>query len=80
MGGSPTYYYFLLSTETHKQSQMDLPELGTTLSYGPRTLVAISGKVLLHGVKWWEGGERVCIAHFTKYAVHARLGLERPQW
>ena len=80
MGSSPTCYDFLLSSGTHKQSRLDLPELGTSLSYGPGTLVAVSGKVLLHRVKWWEGGERVCIAHFTKDAVHTRLGLERPQW
>ena len=80
MGGSPTCYDFLLISGTHKQSRLDLPELGTSLSYGPGTLVAVSGKVLLHRVKWWERGERVCIAHFTKDAVHARLGLERPQW
>ena len=80
MGGSPTCYDFLLNSGTHKLSRLDLPDLGTSLSYGPGTLVAVSGKVLLHGVKWWEGGERVCIAHFIKDAVHARLGLERPQW
>ena len=80
MVGSSTCYGFLLSSGTYKQSRLDLPELGTSLSYGPGTLVAVSGKVLLHGVKWWEGGERVCIAHFIKDAVHARLGLERPQW
>ena len=51
MGGSPAYYDFLLSSGTHKQSRMDLPELGTTLSYGPGILVAISGKVLLPGEK-----------------------------
>ena len=80
MGGSPTCYDFSPSSGTHKLSRLDLPELGTSLSYGPGTLVAVSGKVLLHGVKWREGGVRVYIAHFTKDAVHTRLGLERPQW
>ena len=30
MGGSPTCYDFLLSSGTHKQSRLDLPELGKT--------------------------------------------------
>ena len=63
-----------------QQCVLDVHELGSRLSYPPGTGVAIVGKVLRHGVKAWDGGERVCQARFMKDAVHDRLGQSRPEW
>ena len=77
---APPVYDFLVSAGTHKEAWLDLPDLEAKLSYKPCTVIAISGKVLRHGVKDWEGGERICVAHFIRDAVHNRLQLPRPGW
>jgi hypothetical protein len=70
----------LFSAGTHTNCNLDVPDIGATFSYLPGTGVAIAGKVLRHGVKVWEGGERICQARFMKDAVHDRLGLLKPTW
>jgi hypothetical protein len=59
---------------------LDVNDLGMRLQYLPGTGVAIAGKVLRHGVRTWEGGERICLARFVKDSVHDRLGQPRPNW
>jgi len=73
-------YDFLVSAATHQEAWLELPDVEAKLSYKPGTVVAISGKVLRHGVKDWDGGERICFAHFIRDAVHNRLKLPRPDW
>ena len=79
-GAAPADYDLLVSSGTHKQCTLDVHDLGLKLSYPPGTGVAVAGKVLRHGVKGWEGGERICQARFMKDAVHDRLGQPRPNW
>lgn len=79
-GAAPTDYDLLFSGGTHKQCLLDVEDLGLRLPYPPGTAVAIAGKVLRHGVKTWDGGERICQAWFMKDAVHDRLGQQRPDW
>jgi hypothetical protein len=78
--GSPMDYDLLVSGGTHKECVLDVHDLGMTLSYLPGTAIAITGKVLRHGVKTWDGGERICQARFVKDAVRDRQGLPRPDW
>jgi hypothetical protein len=77
---APAVFDLLVSAGTHKKAHLTLHDIKTELMYKPGTVVAICGKVLLHEVKSWEGGERICIAHFIRDAVHSRLGLPRPDW
>lgn len=77
---APSMYDLLVSAGTHQQAWMDLPDVKARLTYEPCTVVAISGKVLRHGVDSWVGGERICIAHFIRDNVHNRLKLPRPDW
>lgn len=77
-GGAPTHYDLLLSCGTHSAAKFSVPELDTSFAYLPGTLVGVSGKVFFHEVSEWTGGERICLAHFMKDAVHARLGVQRP--
>ena len=50
------------------------------LEYKPGMVTAVTGKVLRHVVYNWKGGERICIAHFTRDLIHDRLNLPRPNW
>jgi hypothetical protein len=73
-------YDFLVSAGRHKEAWLELPDINTRLSYKPCTVVAICGKVLCHAMPSWDGGERLCIAHFIRDNVHMRLELPRPDW
>jgi hypothetical protein len=79
-GAAPMHYDLLVSGGTHKSCVLDVLEVGLKLSYPPSTAVAVVGRVLRHGVKIWDGGERICQARFMKDAVHDRLGVPRPSW
>jgi hypothetical protein len=78
-GASPTQYDLLLSYGVHDGTTLDVHELGLSLSYPPGTLTSLCGKILFHEVVH-KGGERVCLAHFMKDAVHDRLLIPRPAW
>jgi hypothetical protein len=85
-GGCSTHFDLLVSLGTHKKAMLYLRELSLYFPYLPGTMAIICGKVFLHeivdgeGGKGWDGGERICVAHFMKDAVHCRLGLPRPGW
>jgi hypothetical protein len=79
-GAAPPAYDMLVSTGTHTVSDFYLADIKTTLLYAPGTVVALCGRVLRHEVMTWEGGERICIAHYMKDNVHERLMLPRPGW
>jgi len=42
--------------------------------------VAVCGKVFLHEVADWSGGERVCVSHYMKDNVHEHLEVCHPNW
>jgi hypothetical protein len=77
---APPMYDLLVSAGTHTEAWLDLPDIRSRVLYDPCTVVALSGKVLRHGVKDWKGGERICFAHFIRDNVHNRLQLPRPDW
>jgi len=79
-GAASTYYDLLLSLGTHTTADLSLPEFGAHLYYPPGSIVQLSGKIFLHGVEDWEGGERICLAHMMKDNVHGRLNIQRPTW
>lgn len=80
IGGGSTHYDLLVSAGSHKEAVLELRELGVRLVYRPGDVVALSGKVLLHEVGGWSGGERICVTHYMKDFVHERLGIPRPEW
>jgi hypothetical protein len=79
-GGAPPIYDLLTSAGTHTYAEFCLQDLKATLSYAPGTVIVIAGKVLLHRVEEWRGGERICIAHYMPDAVINRVGVVRPDW
>lgn len=79
-GAAPCAYDLLISAGTHTQSFINLIDIKTTLSYAPGTVVLVCGRVILHEVPSWEGGEHICVAHYIRDVVHDRLGVERSDW
>jgi len=79
-GGCPTDYDLLVSAGTHTKAELSVPELGVCLSYRPGDVVALSGKLFMHEVGEWSGGERICVSHYMKDNVHECLKVPRPNW
>jgi hypothetical protein len=79
-GGCPEWYDLLASCGTHTNAELAIPELDATFSYSPGTVIEICGKVLSHSVGRWEGGERICMAHYMRNMVHDRLNIDKPTW
>jgi len=69
-----------MSAGTHTKAELSVPELGVHLSYRPGDVVAVCGKVFLHEVADWSGGERVSVSHYMKDNVHERLKVCHPNW
>jgi hypothetical protein len=79
-GGAPTHYDLLVSAGTHTSARFKIREEDLELSYNPGTMVLLCGKLLTHEVPGWEGGERICVAHFMKDSVHDHLQVARPPY
>ncbi|KIK81367.1 hypothetical protein PAXRUDRAFT_71913, partial [Paxillus rubicundulus Ve08.2h10] len=78
-GGFPEAYDFLLNLGNCQDARFDIADCQTSLSYPPGSIIYLTGKVLMHSVKdWGKGWERAVITHFTKDAVHDRLGVACP--
>ena len=68
----------LLTIGHYTGGQFHLSELGFSLLYDPRTVVALAGNVLQHGV-CPVASDRACLAHFWHRKVGERLGVKEPQ-
>jgi hypothetical protein len=79
-GGNPSMYDILVAAGTYKSCLMELPDIDGFLEYNPGTVIALCGKVLRHGVRNWEGGERICYPFYCRDNVHHRLDLQRTDW
>ena len=42
------------------------------------TLIFLRGHILPHEVEAWEGGQRVCVAHFTHQSLWDQFGMKCP--
>lgn len=71
--GRNEWYDILLTLGEYDNGRMVLPGLGLRLVYNPGTLVAISGKMVLHGVSR-VNGDRISFAQFLRDKVMTRLG------
>src|SRR5208283_4480797 len=79
-GGQMEWYDVLLAAGTYTTATLDVPDLGAHFSCKPGTVVVICGRVLQHGVKSWEGGERICYAHFMRNNVLNRQNIQNSSW
>lgn len=56
--------------------ELELPDLKLTLRLKPGDFVLIRGRVLQHGIRDWDGGQRICIPHFTHTSLWRDRSLE----
>ena len=73
------WFDILVTLGNYEHAVLDLPGIGLALDYPPGSLVAIAGKVLLHGVEK-VAGDRVCVAWYMRDRVHHQLGLPPCNW
>jgi hypothetical protein len=59
----------------HKGGYIVLPELGLHIRLEPGDFVLIIGRMLRHFVEDWEGGQGICIPHFTHYSVSRMMQM-----
>ena len=62
--GRMEWYDLLTAKGSHSScsTRLDLPEMGLSLAYGPGTVVALSGQIFEHCVRFWGDGDRICYA------------------
>jgi hypothetical protein len=77
-GGRPEWLDLLLALGNYDRGRLSLPAFGYTFRYNPGTMVAMSGKIFLHGVTCV--GDRACIAFYMRNNVLDRLGLPAGEW
>lgn len=68
--GAVTFYDHLLSLGFGHQATLALEDLKAKFAYSPGTSVFLIGRMLIHSVPVWSGGESVVIAHYFKDDVH----------
>jgi Oxygenase domain of the 2OGFeDO superfamily len=74
-----SWYDVLLTVGDYSNGRVELPTFGVRLQYDPGTIVALSGKVVPHGVPKCDGN-RVCLAYFMRKNVHERAGVHAASW
>lgn len=80
VNGHKEWYDLLVSAGTYKSCWFRLPDLELCLKYLPGTVVALNGRILRHEVVEWEGGDRVCYAHWVRPTLLRALSISFPSW
>lgn len=68
-------YAGLFAAGSFTGGDLELPELKLRIRLQPGDLVLIRGRVLKHGIQEWDGGQRICIPHFTHTDLWTHFGL-----
>lgn len=55
--------------------QLEVPELNLRLRMLPGDFSLIRGRVLKHGILPWEGGQRICVPHFTHTSLWRSVNM-----
>jgi hypothetical protein len=79
-GGWKSCFDILVAAGTYKECYLEVADAGASFEYKPGTAIAICGKLLRHSVPRWNGGERICYAHYMRNNVHNRLQVEQSGW
>jgi hypothetical protein len=80
INGHKEWYDFLVAAGTYKECWFRLPDLGLLLKYLPGTVVALNRRILRHEVVKWDGGDRVCYAHWVRPTLLRALSVNFPSW
>jgi hypothetical protein len=79
-GGCHEWYDLLVAAGTYQKAYLDIWDIGARFEYQPGTAIAVCGKLFKHAVYEWEGGERLCYAHYMRNNVLDRLHMEKSGW
>lgn len=80
VNGYKRWYDLLVSAGTHTRCWFRLPDLNLDMKYLPGTVIALNGRILRHEVVEWEGGDRVCYAHWVRPTLLHTLSIPFPSW
>jgi hypothetical protein len=69
------WYDLLFSCGTDKECYLDLPDIGAKVRYYPGDACFLTGSALQHAVRDWEDGNRVAYAHYHRFLVAERMGI-----
>ncbi|KIJ61164.1 hypothetical protein HYDPIDRAFT_73855, partial [Hydnomerulius pinastri MD-312] len=61
-GGAPTFYNLLVSLGKGHEVVLHMGNIDADLAYSPGTAVLLTGRILVHSVPRWGGGERLTVA------------------
>jgi hypothetical protein len=75
----PQWYDLLATVGDYSEAEMLLPTIGLRLKYKRGTMVALSGKVLRHGVCKAKG-DRLCLAWYMRDNLHSRMHVASTDW
>ena len=79
--GQNNWYDILATMGTYsRQHQFYLPGLGTSVSYGPGTVVAICGWLLSHAVDFAAEGDQAVFAGYNRESVRKWLNLPEGEY
>lgn len=73
------WYDMLVTMGPYSNGIMKMKIVGLKLQYNAGTVVALSGRLISHGVNKVDG-ERLCIAYFMRKKVQERLGTKTAGW
>lgn len=71
----PGWYDLLVSCGTDTDCYLDIADLGAKIRYCPGDACLIAGSSLQHAVHSWEGGDRLVFAHYSRFLVAERMGV-----
>ena len=74
--GRPQWFDLLVTFGTYSDLYFLLPTLGLTLQYCPGTVIAMSGKMIEHGVGQADG-DRAVLAWYMRDEVHEFMHVSR---
>ena len=78
--GMNSCYDLLMTAGDYTDCYLDMDELNMKVQYLPGSIVAICGKPFRHTVDKWNGGDRICIAHFFRRNVFYRMETKTPEY
>ncbi|KIK75128.1 hypothetical protein PAXRUDRAFT_173704 [Paxillus rubicundulus Ve08.2h10] len=73
------WYDLLASIGTYVSAWFKVPTLGTACYYPPRSVIAVSGLLVRHGVGPTEGNH-LCFVSYMRDNVHQAMGVQRSDW
>lgn len=73
------WYDFLFTMGPYVDGVMEIPGVGIRLAYDSGTMVALTGRVLRHGVAKVDG-DRLCVAYYMRENVQRRMAESLALW